>query len=281
MRFGRISNVLTEIDCHAISDKVKKIHPVWLNRSTCHPKVPFYTIGATTYLEGCDDIKKYHKHKELLNPILRKHFSYLYDIVCQRLSIELDAPVVTDDMLGYPGFHVFGLKPGETGTEQQLKALEQPLASIHLDIQYKEHGGYWKTFDEVDFENPLSFTLAIKLPKNGGGLYIWDWMKFDKELIKDFNFQREHEKQDWISSQFMDQSEEVVKSPEMWENDSAGHYKPDGNPVVEMYHEGSMIWFTGHMLHQIAPGYKLEPDDMRITLQGHGIKCDGTWRIYF
>ena len=282
MRFGRISNVLTDLDCHDITDKVKKIHPVWLNRSTCKPKVPFYTLGATTYLEGCDDIKKYHKHKSLLNPILRKNFTYLYDIVCDRLSIELDAPVVTDDMLGHPGFHIFGMKPGETGNPAMLKALEQPLASIHLDIQYKEHGPYWKTFEEVDFENPLSFTLAIKLPKTGGGLYIWDWMKFDDHLIRDFNFQEEKEKSDWVSNQFIEHSKENIKNnPNLWENDSASFYQPDGNPKVEMYHEGSMIWFTGHVLHQIIPGYKLNPDDMRITLQGHGVKCDGTWRIYF
>ena len=123
---------------------------------------------------------------------------------------------------------------------------------------------------------------AIKLPKTGGGLYIWDWMKFDDHLIRDFNFQEEKEKSDWVSNQFIEHSKENIKNnPNLWENDSASFYQPDGNPKVEMYHEGSMIWFTGHVLHQIIPGYKLNPDDMRITLQGHGIKCDGTWRIYF
>jgi hypothetical protein len=29
------------------------------------------------------------------------------------------------------------------------------------------------------------------------------------------------------------------------------------------------------------PGYKLSDTDRRISLQGHGVKCDGVWRLYF
>jgi hypothetical protein len=37
----------------------------------------------------------------------------------------------------------------------------------------------------------------------------------------------------------------------------------------------------GQAKHQIAPAFNCEPRDRRITLQGHGVRCDGVWRLYF
>ena len=202
MRFGRISNLLTLSEINQATEQVYSLNPIWLNRSTCKPRVPFWTLGAVTYLEGCDDMKKYHKHKEAVNPLLRRKFTWLYDILCGTLENELGDPCVIDDMLGHPGFHIFGTKPGVTATPWQLEMMQEPLASVHLDIQYKEHGPYWKTYEEVDFANPLSFTMAIKLPKTGGGLFIWDWMNFEGDLVKDFNYQTEQEKWSYIDEQF-------------------------------------------------------------------------------
>ena len=51
--------------------------------------------------------------------------------------------------------------------------------------------------------------------------------------------------------------------------------------MVAPYTVGKLFYHTGHVLHQIIPGYKLQEGDRRITLQGHGIKCDGKWIIYF
>jgi len=35
------------------------------------------------------------------------------------------------------------------------------------------------------------------------------------------------------------------------------------------------------MLHQIAPAKDMKPNDERITLQGHGLICDGILRVYW
>ena len=51
--------------------------------------------------------------------------------------------------------------------------------------------------------------------------------------------------------------------------------------MVVPYTIGKLMYHTGHVLHQIIPGYKLQDGDRRMTLQGHGIKCDGIWRLYF
>ncbi|BCU98447.1 MAG: hypothetical protein CM15mV22_0790 [Eurybiavirus sp.] len=44
--------------------------------------------------------------------------------------------------------------------------------------------------------------------------------------------------------------------------------------MVVPYKIGQLFYHTGHVLHQIV-GYKLDVWDRRITLQGHGVKCDG------
>lgn len=54
----------------------------------------------------------------------------------------------------------------------------------------------------------------------------------------------------------------------------------DKAPQQVSYHCGELVWFSRPLLHQIAPAYLLTPWDRRITLQGHGLRCDGTWMLY-
>ncbi|MCP5507982.1 MAG: hypothetical protein H7A37_06755 [Chlamydiales bacterium] len=51
------------------------------------------------------------------------------------------------------------------------------------------------------------------------------------------------------------------------------HYLP--------YEEGKILIHDGLTLHQIAPAEKMQPDDERITLQGHALFCDGAWRLHW
>ncbi len=268
-KFGRVSNFLTVEESKRVEDNVNSLDKLWLNRSMCKPHVPFWTLGAVTYLEGCDSIQKYHQHRKVLNPVLRKKFSWLYSIFEQKMSEQLGDLVVCDDNLALPGFHIFGPKKGVVMNREECFFLQQPLASIHTDIQYKEHQSYWDQFNEVDLTNVLSFTMAIKLPTHGGGLYIWDWAEFDQEMIDTFNFQHNDDK---VS---------VLKNKYLWDNGSVNGYDPKDEPLYEEYIEGNMVYFIGHLVHQIAPAKKCEPTDQRITLQGHGVKCDGIWRCYF
>lgn len=47
------------------------------------------------------------------------------------------------------------------------------------------------------------------------------------------------------------------------------------------YKQGGLVWFIGPLYHQIAPIFQSSPSDQRITLQGHGLFCDGKWVLYF
>jgi hypothetical protein len=63
---------------------------------------------------------------------------------------------------------------------------------------------------------------------------------------------------------------------------STEDYEKFLEPKILNYQIGNMVLFKGNLLHQIAPFF--EPvceNELRITLQGHGLKCDGKWILYF
>ena len=106
----------------------------------------------------------------------------------------------------------------------------------------------WDGFKSVDFNRPISFTLAVALPKYGGGLSVWD--VWHEEMV----------------GRSPEEIKALIKSRER------KHHA---------YRVGHMVLHSGHMVHQIAPMVNAQPDDERITLQGHGLLCDGTWRVYW
>ena len=249
----------TEKDCNKIQKTIYELDKLWINRSQerrysfenqIHiTRAPFWTLGAVSYLDHVASPSRYNKHRDYLNPVLIKKFNWIYDIIIEKLHREFQEPVVIDGFLSHPGFHIFSAKIGDTIEPEYLKMFEQPLGSVHVDVQYEEHIEYWKTFKEVDFQNTLSFTIPIKLPKHGGGLYTWK----DKVNPYSFNYTTNENKLD------------ELESPS----------------VSNLYNKGEMIYFIGHLLHQMMPGTQLQPTDRRITVQGHGVKCDGVWRLYW
>ena len=249
----------TEEDCNKIEKTVDDLDKLWVNRScerrfsfeteTVISRAPFWTLGAVSYLDSVASPDRYNKHKNYLNPVLRKKFTWIYEIICEKLQREFGEPVVIDKFLAHPGFHIFATKTGSVLRPEYVELFQEPLGSVHVDVQYEEHYEYWNIFKEVDLENTLSFTIPINLPTHGGGLYTWE----DEVDPKLFNYTTNDTK---LSE---------LESPS----------------ISNLYNKGEMVYFIGHLLHQMMPGRDLQPTDRRITVQGHGIKCDGVWRLYW
>lgn len=125
------------------------------------------------------------------------------------------------------------------------KCFESPIASVHFDVQYEALK--WDDYDKVDFDHPISFTCPIVLPSSGAGLNYWDIGEEAKDMEQDA-------------------FEKLKASKEQ-------HFFP--------YKLGKLILHKGLTLHQIAPCVDMKPDDERITLQGHGLVCDGIMRLYW
>ena len=125
-------------------------------------------------------------------------------------------------------------------------AFAAPAASIHCDLQYERLD--WTDFENPDFANSLSFTLSIALPAGGGGLMVWD---IERAEILD---------------------RPVSETRQLFEVRKPGY---------EPYRIGEMVVHSGLFVHQIAPMRDIQPDDERITLQGHSICVGDRWFLYW
>lgn len=126
------------------------------------------------------------------------------------------------------------------------KSFEKPLASVHFDLQFESIKWPYK---EIDFAHPLSITLPIVLPHLGGGLNYWEAYR---DEMKDYT------------------KEQMTK------------YIETHPPKYMEYEVGKIVIQNDRLcLHQIAPGKNLTPGDERITLQGHGLVCDGILKLYW
>lgn len=216
----------------------------------------FYTLGAASYLDAVADVDDYAARAARLNPILGARFRGLYAAVVSSLSTVF-GDCALHDPLAYPGFHVFGHRPGVVNGRFTMTAMQALTASIHSDRQFEPHGAVWSRFSYVDLDHTMTFTLALELPARGAGLCVWgddtmagygDDDAFAAHVQNDIDFR-------------------TLKGVEP--------------PMVIPYRTGSLFYFVGLQRHVIAPSWDLSPGDRRITLQGHGTRCDGVWRLYF
>jgi hypothetical protein len=198
--------------------------------------LPFFTLGAASYMDASKKGEFYYKMKaKRLNALLKKNFDPVYKKVAEVLEKEMGKPVVYEENYGYPGFHIF----------LHSEAFEYNIASLHFDLQYELLS--WR-YKEVDTKHPLSITLPISLPKSGGGMYCWDILHED---VKDLP------------------------------RESLDKKAQEQEPVLIEYQVGQAVVHEGLLLHQIAPAEGMQEDDERITLQGHGLFCDGAWHLYW
>jgi len=217
--------------------------------------MPYYVMGATSYADARKDKKIYYKIKNYYNKILLENFSDLYEKILKELNSYI-GPSELEDCLAHPGFHIMG----DRDVESRLIDMNFPDTYInkrHRDHIYNYHEDLLKNkYSEVDTSENLSFTLSLKLPRNGSGLSIWSDGLL-KHLESDTQFELD------------------IKNNSFYKD------KDIPEPEVVPYREGSMFLFSGNFYHQVAPLYKCYSDDMRVTLQGHAILCDNVWKWYF
>lgn len=206
------------------------------------PEHPFHTVGAASYIDATSRTPP-PRYAEIL--------------------VETN-PVLRDHFRWLYARVMYALSiylQAEVRTADELalpgfhvwEGLNVPTSSlsIHFDLQYLSIP--WPGVQRADRTRPLSFTLPIALPKAGGGLNSWD-LSYEAQAM---SFQT---------------TKRIATFDEMTRN------RP---PTFHPYAEGVMTLHSGHTLHQIAAVERAEPDDERITLQGHGLYCDGAWTIYW
>lgn len=245
-------DLLTPDERGEVRKALDEMRPHWIQR---HPTAPFFTLGASNYFDiAYNPIQPYYRFAALFNPVMREHLGWLYDRIAQSLSAHFGEPVEYREGLAMPGFHIL-LSDKSFETAQDLTHLEWFKAkgkadivanAIHCDTAHLVVN--WGTKEGIDFEHPISITLSIALPKSGAGLNYWDYGL---------------EKTEGMSQKDM---KEFLLSSER-------HY--------HAYREGTMVIHSGLRYHQMAPMKDLQSTDERITLQGHGVRCNGTWQLFW
>jgi hypothetical protein len=140
-----------DIDNVDIANRVFDLRDIWESRSKDYP---FFTLGKSAYLDGNAD--DYYRASDWLNDLLISNFSDLYEDVIQVLQEKLMEPVELAHDLALPGFHIF------------------PSDPKFLTIAGNWHQDYPHHTLGLGEKDACAFTLAIQLPKSGGGMDYMD-----------------------------------------------------------------------------------------------------------
>ena len=226
--------LLGDEECAQVAKQVWALRPSWENRL---PGLPFYTLGAASYLDsGATARDRYYHKAAVLNPLLESEFGWLYDRLLRALSDQIGAPVRFEPRAARPGFHIFFAH----------EAFKRPLSRIHFDLQYQDID--WSGHSGIDFSNPLSYTVAVRLPRSGAGLMTWSIEKSEYDAMG--------------------------AAAQASLDEERARYVP--------YREGEMIYHSGLMLHRIAPARPgMRPDDVRLTMQGHALRGRECYWLYW
>ena len=150
--------------------------------------------------------------------------------------------------IALPGFHIFGSDI----------YFEEECGKFHHDRQDELID--WKEVQHAPSKN-LSFTLSIKSPKRGAGLIL---VKSQIESNPDWE---ENEEDKAMLLETLETSFAMAKSIGTRCDTSV-----DLNDLAFIkYEEGYMFLHSGKFTHAMAPAILIQDEDMRITLQGHGI----------
>jgi hypothetical protein len=215
--------VLSQHECDEIHMQLFSCREQWIPR---HHITPFFTFGATSYLDKSGDNNSYNEYRDKYNSTLKHKFKGLYKNLLSALGTHLKQSVRFHPKYAYPGFHIYEAHP----------LFKFSLGNIHCDLQYQNLN--WDIFDSVDFENPISFTLVILLPHGGGGMRIWDLNYSDLQ----------HKTKSELKKIFNENTYQKIEYKTGWLYTHSGHYAHQISPMKNFKHGDTRITLQGHGL---------------------------------
>lgn len=242
--------VLNKEESLHIFKKVLDLKDKWVSRQESEGgfDLPRFTLGAVSYIDALESYDFYLKKAGEENKILYEELKDLYDKTLQELIKATAKNCRYAAGIALPGFHIFGSDI----------FFEEECGKFHHDRQDELID--WKGIKHDPFKN-LSFTLSIKQPKRGAGLILV------KSQINSNSTWEENEKDKAILLETLETSFAMAKSLGTRCDTSV-----DLNDLAFIkYEEGYMFLHSGKFTHAMAPAILIQDDDMRITLQGHGI----------
>ena len=286
--FNRIP-ILTTEECESVFVELLNMRKLWLQRHNWHPAfeiagpdsgienyMHYYTLGATLYMDARDSgWKFYNKLQKMYNRVLWKRLGWLYDLFLEKIQEQIGEAEYTKG-LGLPGFHIYEFDDATSDIKHHR--------CLHYDAQWWYGKNFFKeNFKEIDFRNQLSYTFSIKLPHSGAGIAMWNLpheyndkanaLKNGEDIIKKYE-----------NVQYVEDIKKLKNLEEPWKYDEL--FNAEGNlekyiPHVIPHLEGYAFWYHGMVMHQMILGQDFRKGDYRITFQGHALKCDDKWRLWW
>ena len=244
--------LLSAEECARIRDGLNSMRELWIQR---HPVVPFYTLGASNYFDiAYNPNLPYYVMARETNPVLMREFGWMYEALATSLEGLFDLPVEYPAKLALPGFHIFlaheALKnPKALMHREWFQKRDDPevmSSPIHCDTpQYVVN---WSGIRDVSMAQPLSITLAVGLPEAGAGMHVWDVSLHETSNMPE------------------PEVHSLLQKSKKW---------------LQEYSLGQYCLHSGLRYHQIAPLPNVQPNDVRITLQGHGLIGASSIKLYW
>lgn len=246
--------LLSASETEGIVEQLFAIDAFWLPR---HQNLPFFTLGATNYYDlTANHSKPYWKLARQYNPFLLENFAELYARLRTSLEQHMQEPVEYLEHAALPGFQIFAGDPTFSPSHQRHDIMHDtwlgkrdgsayPGNPIHVDAACLAEARRLAARDGQS--TTISFTLPLLLPQHGAGLKIWPLTADDTQGLS------------------------TPAQLQLFHSTPAR--------LIE-YVPGSLFVHSGAEYHQ-AHGLPTQAGEMRITLQGHGIRQGQVWQLFW
>ena len=288
--FNRIP-ILEPEDTERVFKQLLDMRGIWYQRNNWHPAfeiagpdsgiekyMHYYTVGAALYMDARDAGWRYYdKMRKMYNRVLQKKLGWLYDIFLEKIQEEVGEAEYTEG-LGLPGFHIYEFEDAPNSRKHHR--------CLHYDAQWWYGKQFFKeNFKEIDYRNQLSYTFSIKLPHNDAAIALWNLPREYHRKANDIKYMIYRD----IIGRYenLEYVKEIKKNTTLedpWKfklfDDDCGDLE-QYIPIVIPHIEGHSFWYSGMVMHQMILGDNFRKGDYRITFQGHALKCDGKWRLWW
>lgn len=154
--------VLSVDECERVRTDVNNLKPLWdEDRYRLGAGISYYKPAAL-----------YYAASKQMNPILKKHFGWMYERLLASFSTAFNCKVKFREDLALPGFNIY-CGPVDFSTIAY---------NIHVDLQYLDLN--WDPQGSADLDTTMSFTVSIASPAKGTGLNIWNATQMSSDAIE-------------------------------------------------------------------------------------------------
>ena len=287
-----VVKILTDDETKKVEQGVYDCVHLWKRRENWHPvnDVPQYnediesymhysTLGATLYMDASDNGWSYYeKHKDITNRVLDKKFDWVYQKLIEALTPHV-GECSLESGLARPGFHIYQFEDAPDPRKHHR--------CLHMDGQFfyalkflKEKYGR-----VIDIKEPLSFTFTITRPSRGSAIGFWGLPDRLKRVSEDIQKRYPHDIiERYQNVEYVEeiQKQRAIERPWKYELFLPGCGDLEQYiPTIIPHTPGNSFFYSGMIIHQMILGDSFKKGDTRITLQGHGVKVNGKYKLFW